>query len=563
MRAGLLLPLDDMLVENGIDTSTYVPSIVNPGDDQLHKEDNLYCLASYAGSVQMLYNKDMFDAAVIPAPRRTPMTPEQFIDYYARQLTDEANGVWGAAVSDPLAYIPWEVYFSDDGRTAEFNSPEAVQSFETLASGYDQGCPPTSNVLDPWSRPDFFAKGQLAMVITDFQDLPVVEEAINYGSTSSPTPTGYEPASSCGRTASAMADSDNPDEALDFIAYLTTQGSRSDRRPPVTSRSTSRSPRRSAGRSDPGSRGRTRGAELRPQRGSSRTEDVIGPYYDAWGLVLGGEKTPRRRWTTRSRHPGEPRQGMGGLGGARLVALSPDERPPPARRVVGSARERSTEGRVARKGLIARKEQRAAYLFLSPWLFGLPGLWLISIVASLLLSMAEGRSSAIRIGWAGQLHRDVVRRPGVLGVDQGHAEYLRCPCRCTRRRTGPFVAAEPQGPRDQPLPHDPVRAVRAERRAAVAVLWVALPNPDVGAVNEVLRAALTTRPGGSRARRAVPSVVLVGPDRRGAIIYLSGLQNIGPHLYEAALLDGAGAWQFRFVTPRCSRPRSCSSCSPV
>ena len=67
------------------------------------------------------------------------MTPEQFIDY-ACQLTDEANGVWGAAASDPLAYIPWEVYFSDDGRTAEFNSPEAVQSFETL-SGYDQGVP--------------------------------------------------------------------------------------------------------------------------------------------------------------------------------------------------------------------------------------------------------------------------------------------------------------------------------------------------------------------------------------------------------------------------------------
>ena len=33
------------------------------------------------------------------------------------------------------------------------------------------------------------------------------------------------------------------------------------------------------------------------------------------------------------------------------------------------------------------------------------------------------------------------------------------------------------------------------------------------------------------------------------VIYLSGLQNIPAHLYEASALDGAGRWQqFRFVT---------------
>ena len=28
-----------------------------------------------------------------------------------------------------------------------------------------------------------------------------------------------------------------------------------------------------------------------------------------------------------------------------------------------------------------------------------------------------------------------------------------------------------------------------------------------------------------------------------AVIYLAGLQNIPPHLYEAAKIDGAGVWQ--------------------
>ena len=35
----------------------------------------------------------------------------------------------------------------------------------------------------------------------------------------------------------------------------------------------------------------------------------------------------------------------------------------------------------------------------------------------------------------------------------------------------------------------------------------------------------------------------------GMIIYLAGLQNIPEHLYEAAKIDGAGAWgRFRYVT---------------
>ena len=88
---------------------------------------------------------------------------------------------------------------------------------------------------------------------------------------------------------------------------------------------------------------------------------------------------------------------------------------------------------------------------------------------------------------------------------------------------------------------------------AVAVLWVALLNPDVGAVNELLRAIGIDDPPRwlDSPTWAVPSVVLVGlwGIGGGAIIYLAGLQNIPAQLYEAALLDGAGPWQrFRYVT---------------
>jgi multiple sugar transport system permease protein len=85
---------------------------------------------------------------------------------------------------------------------------------------------------------------------------------------------------------------------------------------------------------------------------------------------------------------------------------------------------------------------------------------------------------------------------------------------------------------------------------AVAVLWLQLLNPDAGVVNQVLRAIGVDDPPRwlSSPSWAVPAVILVAlwSVGGGAIIYLAGLQNIPPHLYEVAKMDGAGAVR-RFV----------------
>jgi ABC-type glycerol-3-phosphate transport system substrate-binding protein len=297
MRQGLLLPLDDMVQEHDIDLSQYVPSIVEPGDEfSCAYEDHLYCLGSYAGSVQLLFNKDMFDAAGIPYPAAyPPMTPEEFVDI-ACQLTDKANGVWGGAASDPLAYVPWETFFSEDGRTAEFNSPEAVEQFEILASGYERGCFPTTNILDPWEQGrDYFAQEKLGMVVTDFQDLDKVEKAgINYGSTASPTPSGEEPyffvwTDSVG----VMVSTEHPEEAKDFVAFLTTEGQK------IRYQASGDMPLNLEIADEvnwsQGVPGREDGLEVLSHARTAvfvpNRWDVIGPYYDAWDFVSGGEKT--------------------------------------------------------------------------------------------------------------------------------------------------------------------------------------------------------------------------------------------------------------------------------
>lgn len=208
-----------------------------------------------------------------------------------------------------------------------------------------------------------------------------------------------------------------------------------------------------------------------------------------------------------------------------------------------------------RLGLMARKEQRAAYLFLSPWLIGLLAFWITPIVASIVLSATDWNFiSPNPASWVGlENYREmlddrnfwlsirvtltymVMSVPLYIVIGLLLSLLLNLKMRGMNVfRTILFVPSVLSG-------------------VAVAILWVALLNPDVGAVNSVLRGIGIDDPPRwlDSPTWAVPSVVLVGlwGIGGGAIIYLSGLQNIAAQLYEAALLDGAGAWQrFRYVT---------------
>jgi ABC-type sugar transport system permease subunit len=78
---------------------------------------------------------------------------------------------------------------------------------------------------------------------------------------------------------------------------------------------------------------------------------------------------------------------------------------------------------------------------------------------------------------------------------------------------------------------------------AISLMWIWILHPDLGVVNGLLDLVGLKGPGWFwDPAWALPSVVLmrlwgVGG---GAVIYLAGLQNIPPHLYEAAAIDGAG-----------------------
>ncbi len=208
----------------------------------------------------------------------------------------------------------------------------------------------------------------------------------------------------------------------------------------------------------------------------------------------------------------------------------------------------------SRLGRLARREEKAAYLFLLPWLAGLLAFWIVPILWSVVLSASD---------W------DIISKPSWVGLgnyremlfdDRHFWLAVRVTLKYILLSVPLYIVA---GLLLSLLLNLKLRGMNLFRTilfvpsvlsgVAVAILWVALLNPDVGAVNSILRGVGIDNPPrwlGSPTW-AVPSVVLIGlwGVGGGAIIYLSGLQNIGAQLYEAAALDGAGPWRrFRYVT---------------
>lgn len=304
IEAGQVLPLDDLVEERGIDLSAYNRAIVagegegGNAEFACSFEGHLYCLGSYTGMVAMFVNKDMFEAAGMepPAPW-PPMSVDTFAET-ACALSDPENEVWGGAYGEAMSWLPWEMVVSLDGRTATgmVNGPTSVHTHEVLADMMERDCAPMLNTVDAWSQGvDFFVDGHLAMVVTDFGGLPKIENAgIDYGVTALPTPDGVEPFFNVWTDSiGVFAGAPHPDEAMDFIAFHTTEGQRL--RVEVTGElplSTDVAEELDWAAGIPGREDSLVVLEhARPAVFVPNRWDVFGPIFDASGLVFGGEAT--------------------------------------------------------------------------------------------------------------------------------------------------------------------------------------------------------------------------------------------------------------------------------
>jgi multiple sugar transport system permease protein len=196
-----------------------------------------------------------------------------------------------------------------------------------------------------------------------------------------------------------------------------------------------------------------------------------------------------------------------------------------------------------RRSPLARREERAGWLFASPWIIGLLVFTVGPVIASVAISLTDWNlvSSPNFVGfdnyttmYQSQEFRqsaNVTLTYVILGVPLFQVCGLLLAMLLNLRlpgmglfRTIMFMPAVLSG-------------------VAVAVLWLQLLRRE-GPVNNALHAVGIDNPPGwlSSSDWAVPAVILIGlwSLGTGAIIYLAGLQNIPAELYEAALADGAG-----------------------
>ena len=193
-----------------------------------------------------------------------------------------------------------------------------------------------------------------------------------------------------------------------------------------------------------------------------------------------------------------------------------------------------------------RRQTLSAYAYLSPWIVGMVVFLAGPLVFSLYLSFTD-YSLGIPAQWVGLANFTEM-------VSEDFRFWL------SLRITGVYLLLSVPiymvfGLLGALLLNQKVWGIRTFRTilflpsvlsgVAVAVLWQQLLNPDVGVVNTLLRGLGVAHPPGwfTDPDWAVPAMVttgLWGVVGGGAIIYLAGLQNINPGLYESAMIDGAG-----------------------
>jgi multiple sugar transport system permease protein len=199
-----------------------------------------------------------------------------------------------------------------------------------------------------------------------------------------------------------------------------------------------------------------------------------------------------------------------------------------------------------------RHDTRAAYLFLSPWLFGFVVLTAGPMIASFVLSFTNYDGIGPTEGVGTQNYEQLFTDPQVatsmtntlvfaaLRVPLSMALALALAVLLLRvgRAAGLF----------RTVFYLPVMTPSV----AVGILFLLLFNGNVGLVNNVLEFFGVPGPAWTTDGTWVkPGLVLTTLWALGStvVIYLAALKNVPQDLYEAAELDGASRWQsFRHVT---------------
>jgi multiple sugar transport system substrate-binding protein len=232
MKAGSVAPLDDVIAGAGIDTSTFNQAAFS----ECQLDGKTYCLGSLGGSVMLIYNKELFDAAGVPYPSATePMTIDEYAAL-ARQLAkpsdDPSVNGFGATAEVPFWWTARTTTVGEDGRRIDgyVNDEATIHMYDVLASLIRDGIAPSVAQSEAMTSADMLGAGQVAMAITDMEMGASSLEAA--GATWGAAPVPIEQQGDAGWVFTGtdkygvFSAGPNPAAARAFIAFLGKEGSR-------------------------------------------------------------------------------------------------------------------------------------------------------------------------------------------------------------------------------------------------------------------------------------------------------------------------------------------------
>ncbi len=208
--------------------------------------------------------------------------------------------------------------------------------------------------------------------------------------------------------------------------------------------------------------------------------------------------------------------------------------------------------RLKRSGLVSLRqhEERIALLFLSPWLIGFLVFTAFPIVASMFLSLTD---------------YPILKSPEFVGLRNYSYMLAGDPLfwQSLKVTTIYTVAIVPlqlvTAYALAILLNQTVKGLSVFRTiffipavtpaVATALMWMWVFHPEIGLANSALAAIGVEGPKWLASTEwALPTFILISlwGIGGGMVIYLAGLQSVPTSLYEAAELDGAGAWA-RFI----------------
>lgn len=228
ISAGKLLNLSPYMARDSVKASDYYSTLLNPF---VCTSGQVYGLPKDWNSLGVFYNKQMFQAAGLPAPSAGWTWNDLQND--AQKLTQKPGtpqGVYGVVLSADLSR--WGAFLNQaggsvlnkDGTQATFNSPQGVQAMEFYDSFFKQntGAMPTS-VGAPWNG-DAFGKQRGAMVFEGGWLVPYMTSTypnVQYGIAPLPVgPTGKPANLSFTNAWAAYSGTKHPAAAWELIKYM-------------------------------------------------------------------------------------------------------------------------------------------------------------------------------------------------------------------------------------------------------------------------------------------------------------------------------------------------------